>query len=157
MVGCLGNSRLCHQWECTSVGAGCLGNGGRPSHTELHHPWFSCARSETLHHERLESPFCLSHCAGPNTVSLESPGLAHCPSLIQSEGYANLPSQVSDCQFNRAPGPVCFVGSTVVRRCAACLLLAAPAKTSALASHVSFIPGNFPVLWATKIRLEMQP
>ena len=26
-----------------------------------------------------------------------------------------------------------------------------------LSSRVSFIPGNFPVLWATKIRLEMRP
>ena len=34
--GCLGNSRLCQQWACTSVGADCLGNGGRPSPTELH-------------------------------------------------------------------------------------------------------------------------
>ena len=33
--GCLGNSRLCQQWACTSVGADCLGNGGRPSPTEL--------------------------------------------------------------------------------------------------------------------------
>ena len=34
--GCLGNSRLHQQWACTSVGADCLGNGGRPSLTELH-------------------------------------------------------------------------------------------------------------------------
>ena len=33
--GCLGNGRLSQQWACTSVGADCLGNGGRPSRTEL--------------------------------------------------------------------------------------------------------------------------
>ena len=102
MAGCLGNNMLHQQWECTSVGADCIGNGGHPSPTELHHSGFSCARSETLQLEHLESPFFLSHCAGPNAVSLESPGLAHCPRLVQSDGYANLPSQVSDCQLNRA-------------------------------------------------------
>ena len=60
MVGCLGNGRLRQQWECTSVGADCLSNGRRPSLTELHHPGFSCAHSETLNPKRFESPFCLS-------------------------------------------------------------------------------------------------
>ena len=110
LAGCLGNGR---QWACTSVGADCLGYGRHPSSTELHCPGFSCARSETLHPERLESPFCLSHCTTPNAVSLESPGLAHCPSPVQSDRYANLPSQLSDCRFNRAPGPVRFVWSTM--------------------------------------------
>ena len=110
VVGCLGNGSLCQQWACTSVGVNCLGNDGRPSPTELHHPGFSCALREPLHPERLESPFCLSHCATPNTVSLESPGLAHCPSPVQSQVQ---PSQVSDCKFNRAPGPVRFVQSAV--------------------------------------------
>ena len=119
MAGCLGNGRLHQQWACTSVGAGCLSNGKRPSFTELHHPGFSCVRSESLHPECLESPFCLSYCPCPNAVSLESPVLAHCPSPIQSDGYANLPSQVSDCQLNRAPGPLCFVWSAVEHRCAA--------------------------------------
>ena len=118
VAGCLSNGRLRQQWACTSVGAGCLGNGGYPSPTELHHPGFRCARSETLHPERLESPFCLSHCPGPNTISLKSPGLAHCPSAIQPDRYANLPSQVSDYRFNRAPGPVRFVWSAVERHCA---------------------------------------
>ena len=111
-AGCISNGSV------TSVGADCLGNGGHPSPTKLHHPGFSCARSEILHPEHLESLFCLSHCAGPNAISLKSPGLAHCPSPVQSDGYANLPSQVSDCQLNRAPGPVCFVRSAVEHRCA---------------------------------------
>ena len=101
--GCLGNGRLHQQWACTSVGAVCLGNGGRPSPTEL---W----PQGTSHPKRLESPFCLSHCATPNAVFLECPGLAHCPSPIQSQVQ---PSQVSGCRFNRAPGQVCPVGSAV--------------------------------------------
>ena len=110
VVGCLGNGRLHQQWACTSVGADCLSNGGRPSPTELHRTGFSCALREPLHRGHLESLFCLSHCATPNGVFLESPGLAHCPSPIQSQVQ---PSQVSDFRFNRAPGPVRFVRSAV--------------------------------------------
>ena len=36
VAGCFGYGRLHQQWACTSVGADCLGNGGRPSPTELH-------------------------------------------------------------------------------------------------------------------------
>ena len=36
LLGCLGNSKLCQLWACTSVGADCLGNGRKPSPTELH-------------------------------------------------------------------------------------------------------------------------
>ena len=110
VAGCLGNGRLRQQWACTSVAADCLGNGGRPSPTELHRTGFSCALREPLHRERLESPFCLSHCATPKAVFLESPGLAHCPSPVQSQVQ---PSQVSVCRFNRAPGPVHFVRRAV--------------------------------------------
>ena len=60
MAGCLGSSRLHQQWEYTSVGVDCLGNGGRPSPTKLHRPGFSCACSETLHPEHFELLFCLS-------------------------------------------------------------------------------------------------
>ena len=157
VAGRLGNGSLRQQWECTSVGAGCLGNGKCPSPTKLHRPGFSCALSETLHPEHFESPFCLSQYPGPNSISLESSCLAHCPSPVQSDGYAICPlkSQIS--------------GSTGhPDQCALCRALwstaalqhrppAAPAKTALLASHVSFIPGNFPVLWATKIHLEMRP
>ena len=114
-AGCVSNGSV------TSVGADCLSTGGRPSPTELHRPGFSCAHSETLHLECLELPFCLSHCATPNTVSLESPGLAHSPSPIQSDRHASLPSQLSDWWFNRAPGPVRFVRSAVERHCVAVL------------------------------------
>ena len=99
-AGCLGNGSLCQQWACISVGAGCLGNGGHPFPTE--HLW------DRLHGEHLESPFCSSHCATPNAVSLQSPGLAHCPSPVQSQLQ---PSEVSGCRFNRAPGQARPVGS----------------------------------------------
>ena len=98
--GCLGNSRLHQQWACISVGADCLGDGGCPCPMEHHR---GC-----LHWEGLESPFCPSHCATPNAVSLQSPGLAHCPSPVQSQVQ---PSQVSGCWFNRAPGQARPVGS----------------------------------------------
>ena len=154
VAGCLGNGRLHQQWACTSVGVDYLGNGGYPSPTELHCPGFSCACRDPLHLERLYSPFCLSHCDTTNAFSLESPGLAHCPSPVQSQVQ---PSQVSDCLFNRAPRPVCFVRSVAECHCAVALAeAAAPAKTAALASRVSPTPGNFPILWATKIHLEMR-
>ena len=154
VAGCLGNGRLHQQWACTSVGADCLGNGRRPLPTELHRPGFSCVLREPLHQERLESLFCLSHCATPNTVSLESPRLAHCPSPVQSQAQ---PSQVADCQFNRAPRPVHFVWSTVEHHCATAPAAGCTSQSLCLVSRVSFIPGNFPVLWATKIHLEMRP
>ena len=47
----------------------------------------------------------------PNDLSLQSPVLAYCPNLVQSQVQ---PSQVSGCQFNRAPGqarPVGIAGS----------------------------------------------
>ena len=59
MAGCLGNGRLRQQWQSTSVGVESLGNGGCPSHTELHHPGFSCACPETLNPERFQLLFCL--------------------------------------------------------------------------------------------------
>ena len=43
-----------------------------------------------------------------NALSLQSPGLAHCPSLAQSQVQ---PSHVSICRFNRAPGQARPVGS----------------------------------------------
>ena len=150
-AGCISNGSV------TLVGADCLSNGGFPSPIELHHPVFSCACSETLHPEHLESPFCLSHCAGLNAVSLKSPCLAHCPSPVQSDGYTNLPSQVSDCRLNRAPRPVRFVWScsATTARAAAALAAGCTSQNLCLVSRVSFIPRNFPVLWETKIRLEM--
>ena len=64
--------------------------------------------SDHLDGDHLKSQFCSSHWASPNALSLLSPGLAHCPSLIQSQVQ---PSQVPGCWFNRAPGQAHPVGS----------------------------------------------
>ena len=66
----------------------------------------------------------------------------------------NLPSQISDCWFNRASRPVRSVRSAAALRHQ--LKQAAQALTAALASCVSPTSGNFPILWATKIHLEMR-
>ena len=62
MVGCLGNGRLHQQWQRSSIGVECLGNGGHPSPSELHHPGFRCACRETLNPERFQMLFCF--CGG---------------------------------------------------------------------------------------------
>ena len=93
---CLSNGKLHQQWACISVGMGCLGNGGCPSPTEHLRP---SAR------DSLKSRFCSSHWV---FQSLQSPGLAYRPSLVQSQVQ---PSQVSGCRFNRAPGQARPVGS----------------------------------------------
>ena len=98
-TGCLGNGWLRQQWACISVGAGCLGSGGCPFPTECLGP---SARNS------LKSRFCSSHWANPNALFLQSPGLAHSPSLAQSQVQ---PSHVSGCRFNGAPGHVRPVGS----------------------------------------------
>ena len=64
--------------------------------------------SDRLHGERLKLWFCSSHWATRDALSLQSPGLAYCPSLVQSQVQ---PSQVSGCRFNRAPGQARPVGS----------------------------------------------
>ena len=101
--GCLGNGRLRQQWACTSVGVDCLGNGGSPSPMELRFQGTSPPGAFGI-------AVFLSHYATPNAVSLESPGLAHCPSPVQSQVQ---PSQVSGCRFNRAPGQAHFVQTAV--------------------------------------------
>ena len=69
---------------------------------------------DRLPRDCLKSQFCSSHWATPNALSLQSPGLAPCPSLVQSQVQ---PSQVSGCRFNRAPGQARPVGSTGVAGC----------------------------------------
>ena len=120
-------------------------------------------RSYTLrkppHRERLESPFCLSHCATPNAVSLGFPGLAHCPSLVQSQVQ---PSRVSVCRFNRAPVTVRFC----IDRCGAPLRSGAGRSRTGCRLHQPrplpgvphlFYTWEFPCSVGTKIRLEMLP
>ena len=91
--GCLGNGRLRQPWACTSVGVDCLGNGRRPSPTELH---FMKTSSPVV----FGIAVLFVALRYPNSVFLGFPGLAHCPSPVQSQVQ---PSQVSVCRFNRAP------------------------------------------------------
>ena len=95
----LPQQRLRQQWACISVGAGCLGNGGRPSPSEHLRP-----SAQGL----FEIVVLLVHWANPNALSWQSPGLAHCLSLAKSQVQ---PSHVSGCRFNGAPGQVRPVGS----------------------------------------------
>ena len=67
--------------------------------------------SDRLPGDCLKSRFFSSHWATPNALSLQSPRLAACPSLVQSQVQ---PSQVSGFQFNRAPGQALPVGSAGV-------------------------------------------
>ena len=99
VVGCLSNGRVRQQWACISVGTGCLSNGGRSSPQSI---------LDRLHGDHWKSRFCSSHWASRNALSLQSPGLAHCPSLVQSQVQS---SQVSGCRFNRAPRQAHPVGS----------------------------------------------
>ena len=64
--------------------------------------------------DRLKSQFCSSHWATLNALSLQSPGLAPCPSLVQSQVQ---PSQVSGRRFNRAPREARPAGSAAVAGC----------------------------------------
>ena len=99
-TGCLSNGWLCRQLACISLGVGCLSNGGLPSFTErLGPPARLC----------LKLQFCSFHWATPNALCLQFPGLTPCPNLVQSQVQ---PSQVSGCQFNRAPGQARPVWST---------------------------------------------
>ena len=57
MAGCLGNGRLHQQWQTTSIGVECLGNGRRPSPSELGHPGFSYGCHETLNPKHFQLLF----------------------------------------------------------------------------------------------------
>ena len=57
MAGCLSNGGLPQQWQTTSVVVEYIGNGGRPSPTELDRPGFSCAYCETLNPEHFQLLF----------------------------------------------------------------------------------------------------
>ena len=145
--GCLGNSRLCQQWACTSVGADCLGNGGRPSPMELCFKKTSSlgAFGIAILFVALRYP---KHCV---------PGISWSGSLFKSHS-------VSSSALSRHSLPVqqgTRTSAVCAECCVALLCYHAGCRRSGqslcLASRVSFIPGNFPVLWATKIRLEIWP
>ena len=143
-TGCLGNGWLRQQWACISVGAGCLGNGGRPSPTERLGP---SARGSfeiavlfvPLGYPRRSVPAI--PWAGPlsKSRSVSSPALSSLRLLVQQGTWTSAPCG------KRWVGPATATPAAGFARQRYCL-----------ASHVSFILGNFPVLWATKISLEMQ-
>ena len=84
--------------------------------------------SGRLHGDCLKLRFCSSHWATLNALSLQSPGLAHCPRLAQSQVQ---PSHVSGCWFNRAPGQAHPVGSAGQGRPLPLGLPASPGRGSA--------------------------
>ena len=143
-MGCLGNGRLRQQWACISVGAGCLGNGGRPSPTE--HLRLSAwgafgitILSVPLGYPKRSVP-AISW-AGPlsKSRSVSSPALSCLRLLVQ--------------QGTRTSAPC---GERWVGLAAATPAAGFARQSYCLASRVSFMLGNFPVLWTTKISLEMQ-
>ena len=97
VAGCLSNRSV------TSVGMDCLGNGRRPSPTELRPQGTPPQGAFGI--TVLFVPLCYPKCCHPGIS-----WLAHCPSPIQSQVQ---PSQVSGCQPNRAPGRACFVQTAV--------------------------------------------
>ena len=143
-TGCLGNGWLRQQWACISVVVGCLGNGGRPSPTERLRPsaWglFEIAvLFVPLGYPRRPVPAI--PWAGPlsKSHSVSSPPLSS----------LRLPVQ----QGTRTSAPC---GKRWVGLAAATLAAGFVRKRYCLASRIPFILGNFPILWATNISLEMQ-
>ena len=143
-TGCLGNGWLHQQWACISVGAGCLGNGGCPSPTERLRPsargLFEIAvLFVSLGHLKRSVPEI--PWAGPlsKSHSVSSPALSCLWLPVQQGTWTSAP-----CGEHWA-GPAAATPAASFARQRFCL-----------ASRVSSSLGNFPVLWATKISLEMQ-
>ena len=153
VVGCLGNGRLRQQWAFTSVGADCLGSGRRPSPMELRRTGFSCVHTWSVWNRRFVCPTALPETLSPwnllGWLTVQVPfSLKFSPPKSQVAGPTGHPDE---CAFS---GPLC--SATTVRATAAPAAGCA-SQNLCLASHISSIPRNFPVLWATKIRLEMRP
>ena len=154
VAGCLGNGRPCQQWACTSVGADCLSNGRCPFPTELHHPGFGCARTWSICNHHFVCPTALPQTLFPWNLlawlTVQVPfSLKVSPLKSQIAGSTGHPVQCTLC------GVLCSATALQhqppVAPAASCT-----SQNLCLASSVSFIPGNFLVLWATKICLEMQ-
>ena len=133
-MGCLGNGWLRQQWACISVGVGCLGNVGRPSPTE--HLRLSAwgAFEITVLFVPLGYPKCSVPAipwAGPlsKSRSVSSPALSSLRLLVQQGTRTSAPCG------ERWLGPAATTPAAGFARQRYCL-----------ASHVSFILGNFPVL-----------
>ena len=144
VAGCLGNGWLRQQWACISVGVGCLGNGGRPSPTERLGP---SARGSfeivvlfvPLGYPRRSVPAI--PWAGPlsKSRSVSSPALSSLRLPVQQGTWTSAPCG------KRWVGPAAATWAAGFARQRYCL-----------ESRVSFILGNFPILWATNISMEMQ-
>ena len=143
-TGCLCNGWLRQQWACISVGVGCLGNGGRPSPTEHVRPSargsFGIAIfSVPLGYPKRSVPAI--PWAGPlsKSHSVSSPALSRLQLPVHQGTWKGTPCG------ERWVGPVAASSAAGFARQRYCL-----------ASRVFFILGNFPVLRATNISLEMQ-
>ena len=143
-TGCLGNGWLCQQWACISVGVGCLGSGGRPSPTE--HLGLSARDS-------LKSRFCSSHWVS-QTICLCNPlGWATVHVSFSLKKSSPVKSQVAGSTAH--PDERALWG--LLGRAGCC-------RPGCWLRQADLLPGvpclfiveSFPVLWATKIGLEMQ-
>ena len=151
VAGCLGNSRPRQQWACTSVGAGCLGNGGRPFPTELRPqgtpPWGAFGYRHFICPTAL--PQTLSPWNLPGWLTVQVPfSLKFSPPKSQVASPTGHPDERALCRA------LC---SAATARAATAPAAGCTRQNLCLASRVSSIPRNFPILWATKIRLEMRP
>ena len=143
-MGCLGNGWLRQQWACISVGAGCLGNGGRPFPTDGLGPSTRGAFGITV----LSVPLGYlkrSVPAIPWSGPLSKSRSVSSPALSSLRLPVQLGTRTSAPCGERWVGPAAATPAAGFAR-----------QTYCLASRVSFILGNFPVLQATKISLEMQ-
>ena len=142
-AGCLGNGWLPQQWACISVGTGCLRSGGRPSPTERLRP---SAR------DSLKSRFCSSHWVS-QTICLCNPLGWATVQVSFSLKSSPLKSQVAGSTRHPDKHALWGLLGRAGRRCPGCRLRQADLLPGV---PCLFILGSFPVLWATKISLEMQ-
>ena len=142
-VGCLGNGWLRQQWACISVGAGCLRSGGCPSPIERLGPsaWDS-----------LKLRFCSSHWVSQTICPCNPPGWA---TVQVSFSLKSSPLKSHVAGSTRHPDKRALWGllGRAGHRRPGCQLRQADLLPGVLCL---FILGSFPVLWATKISLEMQ-
>ena len=122
----------------------CLGNGGRPSPTERLRPsaWGSFEIAV------LFIPLGYPKCSVP-AIPWAGPLSKSCSVSSPALSSLRLPVQ----QGTQTCTPC---GEHWVALAAATPAASFARQRYCLASHVSFILGNFPILWATKISLEMQ-
>ena len=142
-TGCLGNGWLRQQGACISVGAGCLGSGGRPSPIECLGP---SAR------DSLKSRFYSSHWVSQTICPCNPLGWATVQ-VSFSLKISPLKSQVAGSTGHPDKHALWGLLGRAGRRRPGCRLRQADLLPGV---PCPFILGSFPVLWATKISLEMQ-